>query len=397
MKCCESERLRRRVQIGTLVTLFSCLASLPAHADSLKLGGAWLPEATVERIEAGQIYFVNANGSTVNRPLKDVQAVRVTSQPKVTQAEELLEKRDLAKAYALYSDTRNGLKEKWLQNWVDARLVRCADELGKGYDATVAYLRLVQAGADDHFLSRLPEASLANLDVNQKQNLIERTTSALKSAQGKKPPASTLLAELKASLDRVNARPVEVAVVPQPAAQPSPGTAKPPTPGGSGTSNPKPAPAPAAQPGSRPKSVVIVPLAMDADDDVVARSLRTGQFDRAEEEAAKILNAPEPDSMSKRLYQLGLAQANLAAGLKGDDQYRKYCEAGLNLMRAVIYFPQGEYASAASMEAGWVHLRLGRADLAKKMMTEAEHSLDPDDEQLAERLSALRKAISNDR
>ena len=346
-----------------------------ALADAIKVKDFWYNDVSVSGFKDGKVTYINASGTEVKKPLKDIKGFKIESLSQVESAEEAYEDRDYKRAYAAFKSMRGRARLKWQQQWVNFRIMRSADSVGLPNEAIEAYLMLMSLKADAYFLSNPPVNSIDRLSAAQKKLALQRLTSALRSAP-KTGPVRKGLEQLKQDIDLVNTDTV----------------AKPPN-GGATTVDPvNPIPGLPA----RKKSVILVPREMDkADDDRVAALLRKGAFAEAKVEALKLLGKSDIDSPSKCLYQLGMADLHMAEKATGTDKEKLYKNAGLSFMRVVIYYPRStSWVGPALIEAGYVHQKIGRKDLAKRLYNEADNFLDPDEEpELAERRTKLVTAL----
>lgn len=356
--------------------LISVTFSGVALADAIKVKDFWYNDVSVSGFKDGKVTYINASGTEVKKPLKDIKGFKIESLPQVESAEEAYEDRDYKRAYTAFKSMKGRARLKWQQQWVNFRIMRSADSVGLPNEAIEAYLMLMSLKADAYFLSNPPVNSIDRLSAAQKKLALQRLTSALRSApktgRGRKG-----LEQLKQDIDLVK---VDAATTQNP-------------PNGTTTVDPV-NPIPGLPP--RKKSVILVPREMDkADDDRVAALLRKGAFAEAKVEALKLLGKTDIDSSSKRLYQLGMADLHMAEKATGTDKEKLYKNAGLSFMRVVIYYPRStSWVGPALIEAGYVHQKIGRKDLAKKLYNEADNFLDPDEEpELAERRTKLVTAL----
>jgi hypothetical protein len=72
-----------------------------------------------------------------------------------------------------------------------------------------------------------------------------------------------------------------------------------------------------------------------------------------------------------------------------------YKDAGLSFMRVAIYFRNSPYVGPSLMEAGAVHLKIKRADLAKPLLEQAEGVIDPDDKPMKARFEKLKADLNS--
>ena len=132
-------------------------------------------------------------------------------------------------------------------------------------------------------------------------------------------------------------------------------------------------------------SAVVMTGSIDANDPVT-RLLHAGQFEKALAETDQLIAGKEL-RLAMRLYQRGLAQLYLA---ERSDNRRLFLDAGLSFMRLAIYFRKSSYMGPALVEAGVVHERIGRHELAMKLWRKAQVEIDPEtDPAVAQRLEIM--------
>jgi hypothetical protein len=127
------------------------------------------------------------------------------------------------------------------------------------------------------------------------------------------------------------------------------------------------------------------------ENDPIAEMLRQGKFQEALTAVNALLDKPT-QKMAIQLYERGVAQFNLAERMPaGDGRDNLYRDAGLSFMRVVIYFPRNTtLLGPCLIEAGAVHVRIGRHDLAEKLWDRARNYIDADsDPDMAGRLEKL--------
>jgi hypothetical protein len=91
--------------------------------------------------------------------------------------------------------------------------------------------------------------------------------------------------------------------------------------------------------------------------------------------------------MSIRLYQLGMAQLQLA---EKSGQRNQYLDAGLSFSRSVIYFTTSSICGPCLVELGYIHQKIDRQDLALKLWDKARLQVDETrDPKVFERLEKL--------
>lgn len=346
--------------------------STSALADGLKFGELELRDLAIETIVEDKIIFVNAGGFSNTRDIKEVKLIRMNQYPDLGRGEDFLAARRPGDALSSFQKARSGLKHKWLGPWIDWRIQQTYDILGQPVDSIRLYLRMARAGVHPVYLSRPPNASLIKLDEGTKAQMLSQIDSSLRSLRA--GAAKTEITKLREAVNALNIAASKAALADQ-ATQPGNSLL------------------PTAAPTLAIKSAIPLPrsLLTDAGDDVT-KLLAAGEFEKAIELADQWLSRGQTGGLYKRLYQRGTAQLHLAQKTENTELYK---DAGLSLMRVVIYSKDGRYSGPAMIEAGRVQHKIGRNDLARKLYDQAIVHIDPEeDPELAERLEKLKAELT---
>lgn len=359
--------------------------TLHATADAVKLSDAWIDNVVIQSITDGQVVYITQAGEESRRPLSVVdptgrlqvlvQGIRADAIPELGVAEKALEAKnpDPAQAANAFQQARAKANQPWLREWIDYRLVRAADDSGQAIAAIDAFLRLARSPKTPSlYLVRVPTASVAAAGERDKalvRQRVKAAIAAIPAAAAEGPIAEALAALLSAA-----------------AAQDTGGDGNATASAPSSTSQSSAA----SSSGQRGPSKVAMPKSVMDDRDVTPL-LAAGDFQAAWESADKLARSSTLE-LDKRLYQRGLARLYLADAA-GDRQ--QYLDAGLDFIRVIVYFPRSRVASAASLEAGYVHAKVGRHDLARKLYGEAQTGIDDEeDPALARRLADLLRELN---
>ncbi len=350
--------------------MFGVMAS-QSLADAVKLGGFWIEDVTIQSISDGNINYVSSAGSEAQRKLKDVQGLRLTAMPDLGEAEALLENgKELPKAVNLLAGVRSKARQDWLRDWATYRQMVAAAAAQQPMEAVNAYLALARSKPGDFYLQAFPpEAIKAVSNESLKQAIIRALDAAAPQLQG---DAAKAVKDLR----------IKVAAVKfgDAVSNPDNGT----QPGGDTT------PAGGTDGATSPTgAAVVMPKDMPADDEIT-KLIRGGKFAEATEAADKAMRV-EATGLQTRLYQKGIAQLYLALE-KNDTKLTK--DAGLSFMRLVVFFPKGSYLGPALMEAGFVHQKIGRPDIALSLYDRATVAIDPDDATMVKRLQELKRSAT---
>lgn len=335
-----------------LTALILCLLlSVPVSADAVKLSGLWLEGVTVQGVDEGQLLFSTATGVEREAPLADVEGVKLVNFPMLGEAMDAIEAgQDKAAIKPLADVAKNG-QPPWVQMYANRVLVGAADRARNPQRAVRAYLNLLRAGTDkQQMLPEPPVTSVRGASDEVKQKIAQTLSKA-----GSDP-------RLEPLIDASAVAPAGAPAAPVPAA-PEPAAAKP--------------------------AAILLPA--DVGEGPVVDLLVAGEFDRAIDAADRALQ--QSGSVSKNLYLKGVGHLGKAEQT-GDR--RDYLDAGLALMRVVIYFPQSRQVGPALVEAGYVHEKIGRPDIARELYDTAAIKLDDEEDPgYYERYTRLNAGLAN--
>jgi len=338
------------------VGLLACLAlavglAVPsiARADAFIMDGLEYPNVRIDDIAEGHLIYTTAAGLRAQQPLERIEAIKLEAHPQLAVALQLRAEGRHALALVQLRQIRTPVP--WTRFWVDSRIMHAAAAAKEPEAAVIAYLELAQLNAPAFYLEQFPLDALAHADGLTRQRMLNRVQALIDT----QPSRSPLRPHLERLRDGITAQPAP------PAAPPAP-------------------------------SRITLPAHMRPTD-AVTRLLQEGRFQEALEAVDESLKTPVGTDM--KLYQRGLAQLHLAQQLEAQNQpaeaLRRYKDAGLSFMRTVIYFPQSPYHGPALMEAGYVHVKIGRPDIAAELYEEARPRIDPENNPtLARRLEQLR-------
>lgn len=339
-----------------------CLAvfATDVAADSVKLGGFWFNNVTVQDITDGNLIFTNAGGAEQVRPMAEVQGLKLTVFDDSDAADKALAAKDYQEVAKRFSSIAAEARQPWARHWAIWHKVAALDQLGQPVEAVEAYLELVRLKADGYFLANPPLKSLRNAPDGKKKDIVLRLN-GLKKSLAKGPAKSPFEKMLKAVQSE-----------------------KPPTDDTAGTDSPDLAEKDESDSVQTEPAIAMAGV-MDPNDPVT-RLLHAGEFEKAMAETALRLKGKEL-RMAMRLYQQGLAQLYLAERSK-DRQL--YLHAGLSFMRVAIHFSKSSYTGPALVEAGVVHERIEQHELAMKLWRKAQIEVDPEtDPAVAARLETM--------
>lgn len=139
------------------------------------------------------------------------------------------------------------------------------------------------------------------------------------------------------------------------------------------------------------ESAILLPATME--EDVITEHLRAGEFQEAIDVAETQFERSD-GQLSLRLYQHGMGHLGLAEETGDEDHYKS---AGLSFMRVLTYFSRSRFAPYAELELGYIHARIGRDDIARRLLSRVRPAIDREqDPQYHERLMTLIDELPED-
>lgn len=366
-----------------IYTVAVCLAlSTPALADSVKLGGFWIQDVTVDSITGGQLLYYSSIGSEFSRPVAELRGLKLSAYPDMATAQDAMDAGDHAAAVQKLLGVLDNAREPWLRQWVLFQLVKAYDGAGDPARAVDYYLRLALRQVPAAYLESPPIDSVQNAEKRARQAVYDQ----LVAAEGLVSPGAGVegVAALRNAVGDL-----------EPEVEPGTSTSS----GGVPEAAPDPVielvvePEPAAVDpidtgGGRGSSGRVVLSKWLTASDQATRFLINGQYSETLSEVDKLLARGATGKLAMRLYQRGVAQMALA---KAADNQELYLDAGLSFMGVVTNFPTSSYAGPSMIEAGAVHMAIGRPDIARDLLDRASGLIDEEEEPgYATRLEELR-------
>lgn len=353
-----------------------------ARADEVRTNNFWIPNVTIQNVTGSELYYTTSTGAEVNIPLTQVQGIKVPAYPDFWAGQEAFEAGKYREALPLLLKVEGTARIAWLKNHASWIKTHTFDRLNQPVQAVEAYLALAREKPDVFYLQRPPLTSLEKATDVQKRDLAERLNLASPDFEG------VAQAAIAAMLEKLGAP----AAADQPAAPGTPAAPATPvtpvTPATPGT----PGIVDGSQAITNTTGVVFSSSMLPPDRDPVTPLLYQGKWQEAVDKAKELLAAPET-RMSMRLYQLGMAQLQLAKASGSEDAYK---DAGLSFARSLIYFPSGANAGANMVELAAIHQKINRPDLALKLLEKARLQVDQElDPALYERMENLATELAD--
>ncbi|MBI1336021.1 MAG: hypothetical protein GC164_03560 [Phycisphaera sp.] len=335
-------------------------------ADDIKLSGFWINEVTISDITGGMVVYTTSTGAEVRQALSKVEGIRLTADPKLAQAQEAFEANDYAKALPLLESVYGSAKTKWLKSWSGSMLIKAYDKNNKAVRAVKLFVELAEDGTDPLLLANPPVESLQAANDKAKKEIADILEG--KSARMKNEDVATALRAMYTLAGGGATRPGAADAVNTVLENAANNADLP----------------------DKPAIPMPIELAKDTQNsrDPAFRAVYLGNFEEALKLANEQLVAATP-RLSFYLYLKGMAQLGLAEKSGNIDGYK---DAGLSFMRVVIYFGKSRTAWIAPslVEAGYVHLKINRPDIAKTLFDQARNLVDNESEpDYAKRLDKL--------
>ena len=178
---CQYDRLRIACALAVIFIVTSGLTNV--HADDVNIRGLWYSNVTIQKFANGKIYFQTTAGNVVAQDLRDTRSLKVKQLPGLQKAEESYEDRQYKAAIKNYKAIRpkatGGAGAKWLGQWIDSRLVKCAEQTADVQTALTAYLSLAKSDADAYLLRHRPDRSLEKLTKALQQQFLKKIKVAI--------------------------------------------------------------------------------------------------------------------------------------------------------------------------------------------------------------------------
>jgi tetratricopeptide (TPR) repeat protein len=338
-----------------LALLFVAVSHAGAQ-DAVKLSGLWVQPVTVQSISKGQVYYRTQSGHDLARPLQSLEGFKLGRYPALGKAEDAIERGEDLEAVALLQVVTGQASEQWVRWYAEMRLVQTHARLDVADASAGLYIDMIVSGADLYYVALPPTDVVAQADAAVRSRVSQLASTAKGAVD---PDRTALLQKL-----------IDVA------GNPSPDLID---------AGPTHGPEPTGKPGGAPALTASVPPGS------IVNLYRRGQYDLALRAADEALS--QPGKTASKLYLKGMAQ--LAAAQQADGR-AGYKSAGLSFMRVLVYFPRSAVAGPATLEAGYVHERIGRPEIAARLYERARPLIDElEDPLYYKRLNERIASVSN--
>ncbi len=332
-------------------TLLLCAAAVlvaaaSARADSIKLtNGLVYDPVTILGVANGMVRFQMSGGNAISKSISELAVVGISDDKNFTLAEGLFQQGKYAEAEKAYSAARRLAAADWKKTLIDYRLLAVSESAGQIDKATALWLKIVDdAGASAGALALRPrKLAPAQNEANDRAiALLKGKVKEVASDAYVKAIRQLLvdLYERQGQLDEAKAEVARLAGKPEtPDTQTSSAKTRPETP---------------------PVGSADVQLRL------ASLSLKQGQYEQVVNQLQPKMNQFTADGLPSAMLLLGRAKLELSKQNQNESAARKLLlEAGLDLMRVVVFFGSGNEAPHALLSAGQVNERLGNAEAAK--------------------------------
>ncbi|MEM6392029.1 MAG: hypothetical protein AAF797_04590 [Planctomycetota bacterium] len=351
-----------RLLLLLLTALLLTATTLSTHADAIVEAETnfRLDNINVRGIQNGELLYVGAAGQQ-STPLDQITRIELDPFPGYAAALDALDNNQPAAAIRALNPELQKAREPWARHLILAQLVRAHDAANQPVAAVNRYAQLLNMNPDPWFYNQAPANSVANAPANRHANLLTR----LNNLKQRAPRAA------HAAID-----PLIASVSPQPERdRPLLGV----TGEDQNDNTPNPTtPAPSGAPATPgvPDSAVVLPAGLPEELKAV-QALRSGDFDTALDLTQRMVNSPR--DLARNLYLLGRAQLAKADASGNPDDYKA---AGLTFMRVVAHYNRlrNGIVGASMAEVGYIHLKLGKPDIAQTLFQAATPLLAEDEE-----------------
>ncbi len=331
-------QMRTTLRCGVAVWVVCVLmGSIASAQDGVKLSGLWIEPVTVHGIEGGQVRYQIASGLVLTRSTENLEALRLGRYPDLAKAELAIERGDDDEAAALMRGVMDGAETDWLRWFVGMRLVKVYSRLDDADSAAAIYIDMVISGAELSFIADPPADVVAQADVAVRLRVSGLAGTAIETVG---PDRGALLEKL------IEAAGQPTAIQGLERVSDDTGT-----------------------PGIQVKGLV---LSTSVPPGTAVNLFRQADYTRMLTVADEALT--QPGKTAAELYLKGMAQlalAEMAQEHAGSADEGLYKSAGLSFMRVLVYFPRSAVVGPAMVEAGYVHEKIGRTDIATKLYDRA--------------------------
>jgi hypothetical protein len=332
---------------GLLALCAALLVAMPTVADTLQREGfPQIDGVTLIGVEDGKLKYRTAGGDQ-SASLADIVDLSIDSVPEFKAGMDAFKAGELRSAQRSLENVWGKSRVQWIRHFAGFFLLQVYDKRGEPVDAASVYSKLAAEGADLHFLSKPPVASLEDADENKKKRMGEQIMAVIKQTKGDHR------AKLRAFHRTIVGEGAPLPEVDDPVGQQQ-----------------------AENNDIKSKSKVILPNSVWRM--LERRGEPEGKWDAikrlSEGDAKGTLEAikpwlSNPGDLPEKLFIRAKAQLMLAEQSEDKDMFR---DAGLTFMRIVIHFERAGSAHAlvapAKLEVAYVHQQIEREDIYNRIL-----------------------------
>ncbi len=333
------------------ISLLLCAAAVmvamaPASADSIKLtNGITYDPITILGVADGKIRFRMKGGVAISKSIGELAAVGISDDKNFTLAEGLFQPGTYAEAEDAYSAARRLPAAGWKKTLIDYRLLTVSELTGQIDKATVRWLKIVDdADASDGVLVLRPrKLAPAHSQANDRAITLLKGKIEEAASDAYVKVIRHLLIDLYERQDQLTEARAEAVKLA----------------GKSETPDAKPSGV-ETRPGTPPVGSDSVQLRL------ASLSLKQGRYEQVVRQLQPKMKQFTADDLPSAMLLLGCAKLELSKQAPDKSAEEKMLlEAGLDLMRVVVFFGSSDEAPHALLSAGQVNERLGNTEAAR--------------------------------
>ncbi|MCD4698975.1 MAG: hypothetical protein K8R91_00165 [Phycisphaerae bacterium] len=340
-----------------LCTAAALATAASARADSIKLtNGLTYDPVTIMAVSDGAVRFQMRSGIAISKSMSELAVVGISDDKNFTLAESLFQQGNSAEAEKAYSAARNLAAVSWKKTLIDYRLLAVSESAGQIDKATARWLKIVDDACRES-PNRTADVSAGLLALRPRKLAPAHSKAndrAITLLKGKIKEAASdayvkafrqLLADLyerQGQLSQARAEVVKLA-------------------GKSETPDTKPS---NVETTTRQGTPPIV--SSDVQLRLASLSLKEGEYERVVRQLQPKMKQFTTADLPSAMLLLGCAKLELSKENRDKSAAEKMLlEAGLDLMRVVVFFGSSDEAPHALLSAGQVNERLGNTEAAK--------------------------------
>jgi len=360
---------------GVLAVAAAC-ATASADAVRLKSGLEYSP-VTIVSVANGFLTY-RLNGRNVTKPLGDVASVTVNDNAEFNRGEALLSEKKYAQAVAAFTAADKAAAKPWQKRLAGYRILAAADAAGDIEESTKRWIQIVKADGASPASLKLHPTKAAAAKSKANDNAIR-----LLEAQVPLTKDKAFIREMKTLLAELYTQQGQMAKARKITAELSGSGVKPPNGGDNGNGG---------------KTVVVPPPSSGrggAALRLAGVAMKSGNYAQVIRQIEPALKSFSEVELPPALYLLGAAQLELGRAEKAPVKRKGLLsQAGLNLMRVVVFAGDADEAAPALLAAGEVNQLLGDTSGAGAayMLLRSKYPKSPLVGEAGKRLAKLDKA-----